>query len=165
MSAMTIADAPHSPIAPPGDAAPPPPARIVILGVAASDSHVVANHLLAYGLRARGYTVVNLGTCTPVADFATACRHHPGACAVVIGSLNGHAYEDLLDLPAARAAGDIRCPVVLGGNLSVGSTKRESALDRLYALGVDHILDRPEELFTLLDRLAPVGGASAGGRR
>lgn len=158
MSAMTIADTRHDVISLPGDA---PPARTVILGVAASDSHAVANHLLAYGLRARGYVVVNLGTCTPVSDFAESCRRHPWASAVLIGSLNGHAYEDLLDLPAARRSGDITCPVVLGGNLSVGSAKRESALERLYALGVDHILDGPDDLFTLLGRLAPVAGPGA----
>ncbi|MYR02123.1 methylaspartate mutase, partial [Streptomyces sp. SID6139] len=42
--------------------------------MAASDSHAVANQLIAHGLRAQGFDVVNLGTCTPVAEFAAACR-------------------------------------------------------------------------------------------
>ncbi|WP_256362213.1 cobalamin-dependent protein [Streptomyces sp. TRM70350] len=130
-----------------------PQRRSVILGVAASDAHAVANHLIAHTLRSLGFHVVNLGTCTPVSEFAAACAEHPQAEAVIIGSLNGHAQEDLRDLPAAKASGAIACPVVLGGNLSVGSHKEAAFLDRLRALGVDHILEDPAELPALLDRL------------
>lgn len=127
---------------------------LVVLGVAASDAHAVANHLIAHGLRAAGYTVINLGTCTPVAEFADAVRAYPETIAVIIGSLNGHVHEDLHDLRAAKDAGRIGCPVIVGGNLSVGSHKDGSAIDRLYALGVDHVLDRPDELAPLLARIA-----------
>ncbi len=126
----------------------------VVLGVAASDAHAVANHLIAYSLRANGFDVVNLGTCTPVSEFAEAAREHPDALAVVIGSLNGHVHEDLRDLRAAREAGDIACPVIVGGNLSVGSKKNASDIERLHALGVDHILTRPEDLHVVLDQIA-----------
>jgi len=122
----------------------------VVLGVAASDAHAVANHLIAYSLRAAGYDVVNLGTCTPVSEFAEAVREHPETLAVIIGSLNGHVHEDLRDLREA----EIGCPVIVGGNLSVGSRKDASALDRLYALGVDHILSRPDQLPALLEEIA-----------
>ncbi|MEV6328785.1 cobalamin-dependent protein [Streptomyces sp. NPDC051909] len=128
-------------------------ARVVVLGVAASDSHAVANHLIAHGLRELGFTVVNLGTCTGVAEFAAACAEHPEAEAVLIGSLNGHIHEDLRDLPAARESGAIRCPVVVGGNLSVGSHKDASAHERLYALGVDRILTDAQQLPGVLDEL------------
>ncbi|MFG2757223.1 cobalamin-dependent protein [Streptomyces wuyuanensis] len=127
--------------------------RTVILGVAASDSHAVANHLIAYSLRGLGFDVVNLGTCTPVEEFAEACEQHPDAEAVVIGSLNGHVHEDLRGLDQAKRSGRITCPVVVGGNLSVGSHKDSSAHDRLYAAGVDHILSDPAELPALLDEL------------
>jgi methylaspartate mutase sigma subunit len=127
--------------------------RSVILGVAASDAHAVANHLIAHALRSLGFEIVNLGTCTPVSEFAAACAEHPEAEAVVIGSLNGHAQEDLRDLPAAKASGAIACPVILGGNLSVGSHKEANVAERLHALGVDHILEDPAELPALLDRL------------
>ncbi len=130
-----------------------PQQRKVILGVAASDSHAVANHLIAHSLRGLGYTVVNLGTCTPVEEFAEACREHRDAEAVVIGSLNGHIHEDLRDLPAAKEAGAIHCPVIVGGNLSVGSRKDPSAHERLYRLGVDRILTDPADLPAALDRL------------
>lgn len=125
--------------------------RLVILGVAASDSHVVANQLIAHSLRAKGFDVVNLGACTPVDEFASACADHPDAEAVLIGSLNGHAADDLRELPDAKRSGRIHCPVILGGNLSVGG--QEGIRQRLYALGVDHILDDPADLPALLDEL------------
>ncbi|MGW2601983.1 cobalamin-dependent protein [Streptomyces klenkii] len=127
--------------------------RLVILGVAASDSHAVANHLIAHALRGLGFEVENLGTCTPVEEFAQACEQHPEAEAVIIGSLNGHVHEDLRDLPAAREAGRITCPVIVGGNLSVGSKKDPRDLERLHDLGVDLILEDPAQLLPALDEL------------
>ncbi|MEV0567595.1 cobalamin-dependent protein [Dactylosporangium sp. NPDC050588] len=139
--------------------------RLVILGVAHSDAHAVANHLIAMQLREYGFTVVNLGVCTPLADFAAALEANPTAEAVVIGSLNGHAYADLADLPALRAAGRLRCPVVLGGNLTVGSHKSAGGIERLRGLGVDHILENPFELPVVLDliREAATAGRVAAG--
>jgi methylaspartate mutase sigma subunit len=127
--------------------------RTVILGVTRSDSHAVANHLIAMRLREAGFEVVNLGVCTPLDDFADALLDHPDAEAVVIGSLNGHAYEDLSDLPALRAAGRLHAPIILGGNLSVGSEKPEDERVRLLRLGIDHILDDPDQIPLLLDLL------------
>lgn len=127
--------------------------RKVILGVAASDSHAVANHLIAISLRELGFNVINLGTCTSIEEFTEAYQVHPEAEAVIIGSLNGHIHEDLRGLTAAKESGGIGCPVVVGGNLSVGSRKDGSSNDRLYALGVDHILNDPSELPPLLDEL------------
>lgn len=134
----------------------------VILGVAASDAHAVANHLIAYGLRAQGYHVVNLGTCTPVEEFADAVQQHPEAIAVIIGSLNGHVHEDLRDLRAAKQMGLIACPVIVGGNISVGSHKTAQAGERLYELGVDHILKHPGELSPLLAEIAVQAGTRVG---
>ena len=127
----------------------------VILGVAASDAHAVANRLIAEDLRRTGYAVINLGVCTPLAEFDAAHRADPDALAIVIGSVNGHAYDDLRELPRFRARGRLRCPVVLGGNLSVGSHKTGADRTRLRELGVDHILDDAAGLTGLLKQLAP----------
>ncbi|GAA0670652.1 cobalamin-dependent protein [Streptomyces thermocarboxydovorans] len=141
--------------------------RTIVLGVAASDSHAVANHLIAHSLRALGYHVVNLGTCTTVEEFAEACERYPSAEAVVIGSLNGHVHEDLRGLDRVKREGRITCPVIVGGNLSVGSHKDASAHERLFAAGVDHILSDASELPELLDELrtarheAPLTGLAA----
>ncbi|MFJ2742602.1 cobalamin-dependent protein [Streptomyces sp. NPDC087440] len=142
----------------------PPQSRTVVLGVAASDAHAVANHLIAHALREAGFHVVNLGTCTPVSEFAEACVAHPQAEAVIIGSINGHALEDLRQLPSVKHADGIHCPVVLGGNLSVGSHKESSVLDRLRELGVDHILHDPADLPAVLDRLRDERSAVARSR-
>jgi methylaspartate mutase sigma subunit len=128
--------------------------RVVILGVAASDAHAVANQLIAMMLRQQGFVVINLGVCTPLEEFAEAYRAHPQAEAVLIGSLNGHAYEDLKDLPHLRSAGQLACPIIIGGNLSVGSHKSPETVNRLRALGVDHILEDAHQLTALLNKLA-----------
>ncbi|MEU6236786.1 cobalamin-dependent protein [Kitasatospora sp. NPDC047058] len=133
--------------------------RVVILGVAASDSHAVANQLIAHALRTAGFTVVNLGTCTPVAEFAQACARHPRPLAVVIGSLNGQIHADLHDLAEAKRTGRIPCPVIVGGNLSVGSTKDASAVTRLHDLGVDRVLGSAAELLPALDELVAADAA------
>lgn len=127
--------------------------RLVILGVAESDSHAVANHLITMQLQDHGFTVVNLGVCTPLSDFADALDRHPQAEAVLIGTLNGHAHQDLKALPELRAAGRLNCPVVVGGNISVGSRKNGADERRLYDLGVDHLLCDAGEIVLLLDRL------------
>jgi methylaspartate mutase sigma subunit len=127
--------------------------RTVVLCVAASDAHVVANHLIAYLLRSSGFDVVNLGACTPISEIVDALREHPHAEAVIIGSLNGHARRDLAELPAARSRGEITCPVILGGNLSVGAHKSDGDADALRALTVDHIVTDPATLPMLLDTL------------
>ncbi|MFE1594207.1 cobalamin-dependent protein [Nocardia sp. NPDC058705] len=131
----------------------------VILGVAASDAHAVANQLIAHDLRERGYFVVNLGTCTPISEFAAAVQEHPDALAILIGSLNGHIHEDLRDLGKAKLSGAIGCPVVVGGNLSVGSDKSAESHDKLFGLGVDFVLGDATELPTLLTQLAESAGA------
>jgi len=127
--------------------------RVVILGVAESDAHAVANRLIALQLEEHGFTVMNLGVCTPLEEFADAADACPQAEAVLIGSLNGHAHHDLRRLPELRAAGRLRCPVVVGGNLSVGSHKADADLQRLRDLGIDHLLDGAGELVLLLDRM------------
>lgn len=132
---------------------PADPSRLVILGVAASDAHAVANQLIAMYLRNRGFSVLNLGVCTPLSDFADAHTAHPDAEAVIIGSLNGHLYQDLADLPWLRQSGRLRCPVIVGGNLSVGPVKAEEIYERLWRLGVDWIVEDFEELPRVLDKI------------
>lgn len=138
--------------------------RVVVLGVAASDSHAVANQLIAADLSSRGFRVVNLGVCSPLAEFAEALRRQPGAEALLIGSLNGHAVDDLAELPSYRRRGLIRCPVILGGNLSVGGADVRLAAERLHALGVDWILRDAERLPRLLNVLAARRRAAPSGR-
>jgi len=131
----------------------------VILGVAASDPHVVANHLIAHMLRAQGYDVINLGACTPLAEFAETYARHPDALAILIGSLNGHAKADLFALADIKREYNIRCPVILGGNLSVGSSKELGVDEQFRRLGVDAVLSRPELVASSLSALSKPNGA------
>lgn len=122
----------------------------VILGVAASDAHVVANHLIAMLLRRQNFEVINLGACTPTEDFMRAASQAKNLVAVLIGSLNGHAVDDLRDLPVLRERFGVAAPVLVGGNLSVGAIKNGNVVEQLHALGVDMILQHPRQLRSAL---------------
>lgn len=127
--------------------------RVIILGVAASDCHAVANKLIEYELSACGFTVINLGACTSVDEFMNAFQSHPDAAAIVIGSLNGHAYEDLKAIRDAKNNLLISCPVIVGGNLGVTRDQAAQTREKLLALGVDYVLDDVAELILLLHQL------------
>ena len=122
----------------------------IILGVAASDSHVVANYLISFYLRDQGFEVINLGVCTPLADFMRAYDEHRDALAIAIGSMNGHALEDLRELEMLKQRHQVHCPIIVGGNLSVGSQKRETLAEEFKAVGVSMILESPEQLLHTL---------------
>jgi methylaspartate mutase sigma subunit len=141
----------------------PEPSK-VLLGVAASDAHAVANHLIAYHLRALGFQVINLGVCTPVSEFMRAHDEHPDVLAIAIGSMNGHALQDLRELKLLKQRHHVRCPVILGGNLSVGSRKRDSLEAELHEVGVTIILESPEELGKYLSRLRDQRSAAVSNR-
>lgn len=125
----------------------------VILGVTRSDAHVVANILIAHQLRRHGYHVVNLGACTPTVDFMKAYRKHPDALAIAMGSMNGHAHQDLADLPRLMQQYNVCCPIILGGNLSVSGQTRHQVEHTFKALGVAMLLDSPDELLRELQLL------------
>lgn len=122
----------------------------VVLGVAASDAHVVANHLIAMFLRRQQFDVINLGACTPTEEFMKAASNANNLAAVLIGSLNGHALEDLADLPRLKQRYGITAPILVGGNLSVGAIKSDDVVNALLALGVDMILQHPNQIVKAL---------------
>lgn len=127
--------------------------RLVILGVAESDAHVVANQLIAFHLQAEGFVVINLGACTPLEEFIKALRKYPTAEALIIGSLNGHAYEDLKGLRDAKDDLLIACPVIVGGNLGVTQAQRDQMAAALKSIGVDFLLESRDDLVDLLHGL------------
>ncbi|MER9071155.1 cobalamin-dependent protein [Mesorhizobium sp. M0902] len=129
--------------------------RVIILGVAESDAHVVANKLIEYELSISGFNVINLGACTPVEEFVDAFQAHPYADAIVIGSLNGHAYEDLRSIRDAKKDLLISCPIIVGGNLGVTREQAAKTKEELLSLGVDYVLDDAAELPFLLNHLPP----------
>ncbi|WP_054934253.1 cobalamin-dependent protein [Paraburkholderia caribensis] len=136
----------------------------IVLGVTASDAHVVGNHLIAMYLRRQRFHVVNLGACTPTEEFMRAASQADNLVAVLIGSLNGHALEDLADLPRLREQYGVTAPIIVGGNLSVGAIKSDDTIARLHALGADGILSHPRQILDAigsLDAPPPVGSTRA----
>lgn len=132
---------------------PSPGDRVIILGVAESDAHVVANKLIEYELSLSGFRVINLGACTPVQEFVDAFQSNPYADAMVIGSLNGHAYEDLKSIRDAKEHLLIGCPIIVGGNLGVTRDQAAKVKEELLLLGVDYVLDDAAALPLLLHQL------------
>jgi methylaspartate mutase sigma subunit len=78
---------------------------------------------------------------------------HRDALAIAIGSMNGHALEDLRELELLKQRHQIHCPVILGGNLSVGSKKRDTLEAEFKEIGVSMILESPEQLLHELETL------------
>jgi len=126
--------------------------RKVILGVAESDSHIVANHLIAFMLRAEGFEVLNLGACTSVEEFTEAYENNEDAEAILIGSLNGHACRDLAPMKKMKSEGRIKCPVILGGNLSVGYEKNLNDHRKFFDIGIDRIIETHLDIIPLLNK-------------
>ena len=126
---------------------------IVILGVAESDCHAVANQMIALYLKNLGFHVINLGVCTSVECFMQTYQTYPTALAIAIGSLNGHAAEDLRDLGALKEAYQVTCPIFLGGNLAMRGSNTTEARGRLLSLGVTAIIDSPKLLVQRLEAL------------
>lgn len=125
----------------------------VIIGVAESDIHVVANNLIEIRLEAQGYNVINLGCTTSIHEFVGEGRRCHNLLAIAIGSLNGHAYGDLSPLKDYHVRNQLPCSIILGGNLSIGKTKARELKDKFYALGVDYILDTIGQLSPVLNAL------------
>lgn len=130
------------------------PRGLVIQAMASSDAHVVANRLIERMLREEDYEVINLGACVSVGEIMAAYDRRPDAIAIAVGSLNGHAVQDLATLASAKAQHNVRCPVILGGNLGVGSIDRIDVLLALKEAGVDVILTSPKELLGYLASLS-----------
>ncbi|WP_063297324.1 cobalamin B12-binding domain-containing protein [Pseudovibrio sp. Ad37] len=126
----------------------------IILCVAASDAHVVGNHMIAMFLRDNGLQVINLGAATPIEEIMDAYQRNPDVLAIVIGSMNGHAVDDLAGLGNAKRDYQVRCPIFVGGNLSVGSQKNNHEVDKLLNDGVSEIVSDPEHLLSMLQKLA-----------
>jgi methylaspartate mutase sigma subunit len=117
----------------------------VILGVTVSDSHAVANHLIAHFLRSHGFRVTNLGVCTPLSEFMAAYDAEANALAIAIGSLNGHARADLDGLAELKAKHRVACPIFLGGNIVKDGDMHEAAA--VFArCGVTKIIMSADEL-------------------
>ncbi len=121
----------------------------VVIAMTESDAHVVANKLLEIYLTEQGYNVVNLGACAPLDEvIESAAETQP--VSIILGSQNGHALEDISELNMLKKKHGVYCPVVMGGNLSVGAKKSDDLHSNLRKLGVDYVCNSFEELPDML---------------
>ena len=115
----------------------------LVIGVIGNDIHVVANRILARGLRQAGYIVCNLGVTVPPADFIAATIEHE-ADAVIISSLNGEGEDWLRNL--RQKFTDSNRPNILlyvGGNLSVGDRNQIEVEEYFLSFGFNRAYHRP----------------------
>jgi methylaspartate mutase sigma subunit len=130
-------------------------APAVIIAVTESDVHVVGNRLLEMALLKEGFRVINLGVCTSTQDLVEAYRSNDNIIAIAIGSINGHAGQDLSGFGQLRRDYQISCKIFFGGYMEVGRRARmeDFSEDRLEVFGIDEILDDIPQLVTRLIRL------------
>ncbi|MEU1621709.1 cobalamin-dependent protein [Streptomyces sp. NPDC005722] len=115
--------------------------RIIVSGVS-SDAHMWNLVFLQLLLEEHGHEVSNLGSLTPDAEIAGACRAlRPDL--LVIGTVNGHGHLDGLRLiRALRAEPSLAAlPVVIGGKLGVHGRDDARPAARLAAAGYDAVFD------------------------
>jgi methylaspartate mutase sigma subunit len=126
----------------------------LVIGVIGNDIHVVANRVLARGLRQSGYVICNLGVNTPPNDFVAAAKEHEADC-VIVSSLNGEGEEWLRSLRKSfEQSGRSDILLYVGGNLAVGDHPAETVNQRFLDLGFNRVYHRPSSLNILLDDLA-----------
>lgn len=124
----------------------------IVLAMTESDAHVVGNKLLEIFLNESGFNVNNRGACTPLEEVFQAASKE-ATLAIVLGSQNGHALEDISELNNLRVKYGCDSPVIMGGNLSVGANKSDDLADKISASGVDYIISEFDELIKALDKI------------
>lgn len=126
----------------------------IVIGVIGNDIHVVANRILARGLRQVGYEVCNLGVNTPPDDFIAAAIEHEADC-VIVSSLNGEGEGWLKGLRSSfNTVGRKEMLLYVGGNLAVGDRSQELVELRFREFGFNRVYHRPSSLDVLLDDLS-----------
>ncbi len=126
----------------------------LIIGVIGNDIHVVANRVLARGLRQAKYDVCNLGVSALPHDFIAAAVEHE-ADAVIISSINGEGETWVHELRQSfNNLGRHSILLYIGGNLAIGDHPREEVESSYLKLGFDRAYHRPSSLDILLEHLA-----------
>ncbi|MEU3512682.1 cobalamin-dependent protein [Streptomyces longwoodensis] len=108
----------------------------------ASDAHTWNLVCLQLLLEEAGHRVTNLGPCVPEELLAREClTRRPDV--VVIGSVNGHGYQDGLRAVRhlRREPSLVAVPVALGGKLGVAGVRDTAAADALRAAGCTAVFD------------------------
>jgi len=130
----------------------------VLVSGLASDAHTWNLVYLQLFLEERGHRVRNLGACVPDEMLVDEClRHDPDL--VVLGSVNGHGWQDGERVVAAlRARPELAATgIVIGGKLGIDGPRGDSQADRLRAAGFDEVFEDHDGIApfrSYVDRLA-----------
>ncbi len=126
----------------------------IVTGVIGNDIHVVANRLIDLSLKARGYTVFNLGVNTSLEEFFDAVIE-TNADILLISSLNGEAEGWCREVKILKSQykGLDDVTFVIGGNLTVGTGNCDDIVHKFKKYGFDLVFHQID-LITGLDVLA-----------
>jgi methylaspartate mutase sigma subunit len=126
----------------------------LLIGVIGNDIHIVANIILARGLRQSGYAVCNIGVNSTPLDFVAASVEFE-ADVVIVSSINGEAEGWVSNLRLAfNAAGQNKILLYIGGNLAVGNQPKKLVEQRYIEFGFDRAYHQPPNFDVLFDDLA-----------
>jgi len=138
--------------------------RTAVLGSVPSDSHHWNLIFLQLLLEEQGFTVTNLGPCTPVTDVVQRClRLRPDL--TVISSVNGHARTEGVALAHALRAlpGRRDAALVIGGMLTTAQADSGAAARELLLAGFDAVFIGPDAVDRFLGFLSPSSALTPSG--
>jgi len=125
----------------------------VVFGVIGDDIHVVANRILAIGLKAFGFRAVNLGTHNTAEDFIDAALEVE-AHAVLVSSVNGEGETWCFNFRQQFIdAGIPHIILYAGGNLVVGDRKEDEVVTLFKSFGFDRVFFRQTDFETVFNLL------------
>lgn len=123
----------------------------VIIGGTESDTHVVSLYLAALLLAEHGYSVINRTCQNPTMDLVASPGEQLDVLAYVICNQNGHALEDLRDLPSHKP---VSAPIILGGHYALGCHNKLYQQSQLRAVGIDFFAESLADLIPLLIQIS-----------
>ncbi len=91
-----------------------PTPRVLVLGTVKGDLHDIGKNLVAMLAEGAGFTVVDLGTNTPAADFVSAAREHDAAIIGLSALLTTTMVSMKAVVAAVREAG-LQAQICVGG--------------------------------------------------
>ena len=126
----------------------------LVIGVIGNDIHIVANRVMARGLRMAGYQVCNLGVSNLPEDFVFSAIEYE-ADVVIVSTINGEGEDWAIGLPDAFSkAGCGNVILYIGGNLALGEKPKDEIEARFLDFGFNRAYHRPDHLDILLDDLS-----------
>lgn len=118
----------------------------VILTGTPSDSHIWNLIFMELFLRENGCQVLNLGACVPIASVRQAIVETPPDL-VVISSLNGHLFQDAIEIMNSLSKSLLTLPrLVVGGNMGISVKDMNFQKKKLLKLGYDGVFIENDSL-------------------